>query len=282
MRRAIWRLRQCLVPCAMSRCVACVACYHARPMPESVIILACLIVLAATLYSSVGHAGASGYLAAMALVGVSPATMKPTALMLNIMVASIATLQFYRAGCFSWRLLWPFAIASIPAAFVGGAIALPEYIYKPIVGCVLLFAAARMFMTAARQDKSAPHPLPFPHPPPLWAALLAGALIGLLSGLTGTGGGIFLSPLLILAHWAKTRETSGVSAAFILVNSISGILGAASTSHHLHAQWWILAAAAVTGGLVGSTLGARTISTHWLRRLLAVVLIVAGLKMLFA
>lgn len=245
-------------------------------MNEWVILLACLILLAAMLYSSVGHAGASGYLAAMALVGVTPAVMKPTALILNILVASIATVQFYRAGHFSWRLLWPFAIASIPAAFVGGAITLPGYVYKPLVGAVLLVAAVRMLLTAARQAASPPRN------PPLWAAMLAGALIGLLAGLTGTGGGIFLSPLLLFAGWAEARQTSSVSAAFILVNSIAGILGVLSKSIALPAELPLLAVAAVAGGAVGSYYGSRRLSTPWLKRLLAAVLVVAGLKMMLA
>lgn len=128
-------------------------------------------------------------------------------------MASIATFQFYRAGCFSWKLLWPFAVASIPSAFVGGAITLPGHWYKTIVGFVLLFAAARMLVTSWRRASEPSHG------PPLWAALVAGAIIGLLSGLTGTGGGIFLSPLLLFCHWAETRETSGVSAAFTSTRS---------------------------------------------------------------
>ncbi len=246
-------------------------------MDETAVVLACLILLAAMLYSSVGHAGASGYLAAMALMGVAPEVMKPSALILNILVASIATLQFHRAGCFSWRLLWPFAIASVPAAFIGGAITLPGDWYKAIVGVVLLLAALRMLVTSFRRST-----LP-PHRPPLWAALLAGALIGFLAGLTGTGGGIFLSPLLLLAGWAETRETSGVSAAFILVNSIAGILGMMSkieAAGGLPPELPLWAAAAGSGGLIGSYFGSRRLSTPWLRRLLAAVLLVAGLKMI--
>ncbi len=249
-------------------------------MPDAVIILALLILLAATLYSSVGHAGASGYLAAMALVGVSAEMMKPTALTLNVLVASIATIQFFRAGCFSWRVLWPFALASIPCAFIGGAVTLPGHVFRPIVGCVLLFAAARMIQSAIKRSEV--HREVQVHRPPIWAALMWGAVIGLLAGLTGTGGGIFLSPLLIFARWSGTRETSGVSAAFILVNSIAGLAGAYSTINNIPQQWWLLAAAAVTGGALGSTLGARKISTRWLRLLLSGVLIVAGLKMILS
>ena len=188
--------------------------------PENVAVLPLLIFAAAILYSSVGHGGASGYLAAMALCGVAPAVMKPTALVLNILVASIATIQFARVGCFSFSLLWPFAVASIPLAFLGGAITLPGSFYRPAVGLMLLFAAYRLVRAPRTSGAS-----PGTRPVPLAGALASGAGIGLLSGLTGTGGGIFLSPLLIIMNWAETRESAGVSAAFILVNSLSGLAG---------------------------------------------------------
>lgn len=206
-------------------------------------LLAVLILAAALLYSSVGHAGASGYLAAMALLGVAPAVMKPTALTLNILVATIATVKFYRAGCFSWRLFWPFALASMPCAFLGGAITLPGHWYKTLVGVILLYAAFKLFRVAHKiteyEDVK---------PIPLWAALLSGAVIGLLSGLTGTGGGIFLSPLLLFMGWAETRATSGLSAAFILVNSIAGLLGNVSSVGVLSTSIFALAPAAIVGG----------------------------------
>ena len=170
--------------------------------------LAVLFFVAAVLYSAVGHAGASGYLAAMAFVGVAPATMKPTALVLNLIVGTIALVQFARAGYFSWRLFWPFALGSVPLAFIGGAILLPGHWYKTLVGLVLLLAAARLVW----ERTSASHSVgTLPKAP----AVACGAGIGLLSGLTGTGGGIFLSPLLLFTGWAETRETGGVSAAFI-------------------------------------------------------------------
>ncbi|MBI3598459.1 MAG: sulfite exporter TauE/SafE family protein [Nitrospirae bacterium] len=182
------------------------------------VMLTILIFFVALLYSSVGHAGASGYLAAMALVGIVPEVMKPTALVLNILVAGIATVQFYRAGCFSWSLFWPFTLTSIPFAFLGGYITLPGTIYKQLLGLVLLFAAYRLFSnTAITQSPQKTIP---PH-----IALACGAGIGLLSGLIGVGGGIFLSPLLLLMGWAQIKEQSGVAAAFILVNSVAGILG---------------------------------------------------------
>jgi len=237
-------------------------------------ILTALVFAAALLYSSVGHGGASGYLAAMALMGVAPAVMKPTALTLNILVAAISTLKFWRAGCFSAALFLPFAVASVPLAYLGGALTLPGNVYKRIVGAVLLVAAARLFQTS-----SAHHPVAR-RPPPV-AAASAGAAIGFLSGLTGVGGGIFLSPLLLLARWADARETAGVSAAFILVNSIAGLLG-----HSVHAGDFpsalpVWAAAAVTGGWVGASYGSARLAVPVLRRILALVLVVASLKMLF-
>lgn len=189
-------------------------------MDSTILILAAAFLVAALLYSSVGHAGASGYLAAMALMGIAPATMKPTALVLNLLVGTVALLRFSKAGYFSWRLLWPFALGSIPLAFVGGAITLPGHWYKSLVGLVLIVAAVRLVWS--RAAPSAPAHV---HAAPVLPAILCGAVIGLLSGLTGTGGGIFLSPLLLFMGWAETRETGGVSAAFILVNSAAGLAG---------------------------------------------------------
>ena len=243
-----------------------------------IVLLALLIFAAAALYSSVGHAGASGYLAAMALFGLAPATMKPTALCLNILVASIATLRFWRAGCFHWPLFWPFAIASIPLAFVGGALTLPTTLYKQIVGLTLLYAAFRLFLyTRAKAEAAATTSRDAPVAP----SILLGALIGLLSGLTGVGGGIFLSPLLLLMNWADTRRTAGVSAAFILVNSIAGLLGNLTNLHALPPALPYFALAAVAGGIIGSEFGSRRLASVTIRRLLAVVLIVAGVKMIF-
>jgi uncharacterized membrane protein YfcA len=233
-----------------------------------------LVFLAALLYSSVGHGGASGYLAAMALVGLDAATMKPTALALNILVASIATVQFRRAGSFSWPLFWPFALVSAPCAFLGGMVP-PAAFYEPVVGVVLLFAAYRMLQSAS----STPGSL---RKIPLGLALFLGAGIGLLSGLTGVGGGIFLSPLLLILRWAEPRQTAGVSAAFILVNSLAGLLGHLSNLTRLPQAlpWWALAA--VAGGTLGSTYGSRKLGGPSLRRLLAVVLVIAGAKLLLA
>jgi uncharacterized membrane protein YfcA len=237
--------------------------------------LAIMIFFAAILYSSVGHAGASGYLAAMALMGIHPDVMKPTALCLNIIVATIGTIQFARAGHFAWKIFWPFALTSIPLAFVGGAMRLPYHYYKAVVGAVLLFAAVRLVYSAKRSGAVESRPVPIP------AAILAGGGIGLLAGLTGVGGGIFLSPLLLLANWATVRQTAGVSVAFILVNSIAGLAGNLASVRNLPPETAMLAIAAAVGGLLGSQFGSRRAAPIVLRYLLALVLVMAGCKMVF-
>jgi len=243
-----------------------------------IIALAALIFVVALLYSTVGHAGASGYLAAMALlllVSISPFVMKPTALVLNILVAIIGTVRFYRAGFFSWPTFWPFVITSIPASFLGGALTLPVPIYKSIVGLVLLYSAVRLFFSARKGDDQSVTRVP------LVAALVIGAAIGLLSGLTGVGGGIFLSPVLLLMHWARTKETSGVAVAFILVNSISGLLGHVSSLALVPHEIMYFAPAAIIGGWIGTLLGTRVLPVAGIRRWLSVVLVLAGGKLLW-
>lgn len=239
------------------------------------IILSLLVFLASALYASVGHAGASGDIAAMGLVGVPAEQMKPVALVLNLFVATIGTYRFYRAGYFSWSLLWPFVITSVPFAFLGGRITLPNTIYRPIVGVVLLYAAYRLVRLTTRRNEPEPN-----KGAPLIPAMLWGSIIGLLSGLTGVGGGIFLSPLLLLMGWAETRESAGVSAAFILANSIAGLAGNIATVHKLpHMIVWLIPAA-IVGGIVGSELGSRRLNPTALRRLLAVALVIAAVKMI--
>jgi len=240
----------------------------------TLIILTILIFAAALLYSSVGHAGASGYLAVMALFSVAPNIMKPTALALNILVATITTIKFYRVGAFSWKILLPFALGSIPFAFISGGINLPSRFYKPIVGLILLYAAYRLLRTNHTTNVTI-------KPVPFWAGVVSGIGIGFLSGLTGVGGGIFISPLLLFMSWADVRETAGVSAAFILANSIAGLLGNIVSVSQLPNTIIFWAPAAVIGGIIGSEYGSTRFGSLTLKRLLTVVLIIAGLKMMF-
>ena len=238
---------------------------------ELLIILALFVVAVA--YSSVGHGGASGYLAVMAFMAVAPEITRPTALVLNLFVASIGTFQFYRAGYFSWRIFLPFAVASIPFAFVGGMITLPTTIYKIVLGAVLMLAALRLAWKFSPDAEI--------KQPPIWICLVIGAVIGLLSGLVGVGGGIFLTPVLLLMNWSETKTAAGVSALFILVNSISGLLGNYAQVEKLPASVWIWIAAAVVGGLIGSSLGSKRFDSLMLRRVLALVLAFAGFKLIF-
>lgn len=221
------------------------------------VVLAALIFVAAMLYASVGHAGASGYLAAMALFGVAPEVMKPTALTLNILVALIATFKFYRVGAFSWRIFLPLAAGSVP-----------------LVGVVLVYAAWASLKRARRPPDAA---LRTPSSALLFAC---GAALGLLSGLTGVGGGIFLSPLLLFLRWAEVRVISGIAAAFILLNSIAGLLGVIRVAPELPAALPLWAVAAVAGGFLGAELGSRRLGSTGIQRALALVLAVAGVKMI--
>ena len=227
----------------------------------------------AMLYAMVGHGGASAYIAIMALAGLAPAEIKPVALLLNIVVASIGTYKYVRAGCFDTRLLAWFALFSLPMAYWGGTLVLPDAWFKPTVGAVLLFAAWRMLAPGlARADADV-------KPAPLTGIAVSGSLMGLMSGLTGVGGGIFLSPLVLIMGWASTRVTSGVAAAFILLNSLAGLAGYLSHASlpDYDLTWWALAVAA--GGWIGAEIGSRHLASNWIRRLLAVVLAIAGTKL---
>jgi len=220
----------------------------------------------------------------MALVGLSPVVMKPTALVLNILVATIATTRYARAGAFEWRALWPFLVGSVPLAAVGGAVHLPGHIYKPIVGAILLIAAIRLLWPTRATGKPVGDALGTPPAAadglPVAPAVASGAGIGFLSGLTGTGGGIFLSPLLLFTGWLDPRKSAGVSAAFILVNSVAGLAGNLASVRGLPGALPVWALAAMAGGFVGAGLGSRRLGHLALQRVLGVVLIVAGLKLL--
>ncbi len=241
---------------------------------ETLALLTAGVFVVAFLYSSVGHAGASGYIAVMSLLGLAPATIKPTALALNILVASIGSFQFWRAGHFSWRLFWPFALLSVPMAWVGGYVALPGHVFQVLVGVILLYSAARFVVSAPREQE--------PTEPPREVAVAIGAGIGLLSGLTGTGGGIFLTPVMLLMHWARVKNTAAVSSLFILVNSISGLLGNVTSTGQFPGFALVLVAAAGIGGTIGSYFGSSRFDPVVIKRLLAVVLLIAGSKLLLS
>lgn len=241
---------------------------------ESAILIILAIFVVAVLYSSVGHGGASGYLAVMAFFAVAPDITRPTALTLNLFVASIATVQFYRARHFSWNLFWPFALTSIPFAFLGGMIKLPTNVYKIVLGLVLLFAAFRLAWKFSSDDGGV-------REPKLWMCLVIGAVIGLLSGLVGVGGGIFLTPVLLLMHWSETKTAAGNSALFIFVNSAAGLAGNYAQVSGLPSAAWFWILAAIAGGALGSLLGATKFDSIVLRRILALVLLFASVKLIF-
>lgn len=252
--------------------VLCEMVCHLMPTADSLLILIPPFFGVAFLYSTVGHAGASGYIAVMALLGWSQDEIKPTALILNIAVAAIGSVQFWRAGHFSFRLFWPFALLSIPCAFLGGALSLPTRGFRVLVGITLLCSAV-WFLIRPREATD-------PSPPRVAVALPVGGGIGLIAGITGTGGGIFLSPLVILMRWAGTRMAAATSALFILVNSLSGLLGHFSADRPFPRPALALVVAVVAGGSLGAYLGSRRFSPERIKRFLAVVLTIAGLKLM--
>lgn len=232
--------------------------------------------LAALIYSSVGHGGASAYLALLVLSGLARPETVPLVLVLNIAVASIAFVNYRRAGYFSLRLLWPFALTSVPAAFIGGSLNVSMRVFSVILGLALLAAAVRFLLFNSSRQTSIAH---LPHGR-LLIALSAGIILGLLAGLVGIGGGIFLSPLLLLLGWADARQTGAVTAGFIILNSASGLM--AQTFNHAP-DWsllWPLLAAVLAGAAIGSRWGAFKLSVARLQQVLGVVLLAAGVKLL--
>jgi uncharacterized membrane protein YfcA len=235
--------------------------------------LAAAIFVVALLYSSVGHAGASGYIAVLTLFGFGVEVIRPTALTLNILVAAIGFIQWWRGGHFIWALFWPFALLSVPAAFLGGWIHVPAHYLKILIGLVLWFSAWRLLYR-----KEDPPDIARPARP---VAIASGAGIGFLSGLTGTGGGIFLTPLMLFCRWAKVKEAAAVSALFILLNSSSGLAGYVKSGRELSDFAWPLAVVVAIGGFIGSRLGSRHLPVRGIAVLLAVVLVIAGTKLVF-
>lgn len=242
---------------------------------SSLLAICGLFFAVAMLYSSVGHGGASGYLAVLSFFAVSPKSMSTTGLILNLFVASIAFITFYRAGHFSLPLTWPFLVASIPAAFLGGMITVPKSAYALLLALALAFAALRL-MIQFRSEVSA-KPIGRPSLPIM---LVAGAGIGLISGIVGVGGGIFLSPLILLLNWAHPQKTSATSAIFILVNSLAGLVGRFFSGSFEIGMLAPFVLAAFLGGLAGANLGANKFSSLTLRRALGVVLIIAAYKLI--
>ncbi|TVQ93551.1 MAG: sulfite exporter TauE/SafE family protein [Deltaproteobacteria bacterium] len=242
-----------------------------------------LVVLAlavvAILYASVGHAGASGYIAVLSLSGHPPEVIRPVALSLNVAVAGITAATFATAGSVRWRLLWPFLLLGPPLALLGGALSVPAGWFHALIGVVLLSSAARLGWGALGRTSKEASAGPS-GPPGVALRLLCGAVLGLLAGLTGTGGGIYLTPLLIFFGWATPREAAGISAVFILVNSLAGLAGVLYAGGEIPPMVFPAALVVAVGGAIGSTLGSRWLAGNTLRGLLAVVLLVAGLKLL--
>jgi hypothetical protein len=244
-------------------------------IPGDTALLAAIFLAVGALYGSVGHAGASGYLAAMALLGTAPESMRPIALAVNVAVATIAFASYATAGHFSWRFLLPFAVASVPAAFVGGLITLPGDWLRAAIGVALALAAVQI----AGKSLTKARPSVAVRSPGVAVRLAAGGAIGLAAGITGTGGGIFLSPLILLCGWADPKRTAATASLFILVNSIAGLAGLASGGWSPGAELVPLAVAASTGGLIGSAIGSRMATPRMLNLLLASVLALASVKL---
>jgi uncharacterized protein len=243
-------------------------------MFESILVFYLLLFVVAFLYASVGHGGASGYLALMAIFSMAPEVMKPTALLLNLFVSLTSFIQFYRGKHFIWKLFLPLAIASIPMSFLGGMITLDATLYKKILGLLLIIPIIRFlfFKNVKPADLRPSNP---------WISLIIGASIGFLSGMIGIGGGIILSPILILLKWTDQKQTAAISALFIFVNSIAGLAGQFTKGIHFSPDMYAYVAIAFVGGLGGAYFGAIKFKQDILKNILAMVLILASYKLLF-
>ncbi len=233
----------------------------------------CLL-FGAVLYTSVGHAGASIYIAIMTLFNIPSSIIKPTALVLNIFIASFTSWRFIQRGFFDLKVLLPIAIGAIPFAFLGGYMNAPSHIYKSIVGIILLISAVSLVTNLSNKIDTNLKKPPFP------MAVIIGSLIGFLAGLTGTGGGIFLSPLILFLGWSSTKTTSGITALFILINSSFGLLGNYSSVQYLPNQLTLFISATLIGALIGTTIGIKFYTTNTIKKVLALVLVIAGFKLL--
>ncbi|MFD0835858.1 sulfite exporter TauE/SafE family protein [Mariniflexile aquimaris] len=241
---------------------------------ENIYLFLLVLPIVSFLYSSVGHGGASGYLALMALFSFSPETMKPTALLLNLFVAGISFYYFYKEGYFNKKLFLSFAITSIPLAFIGGTIEIDATWYKKILAILLVFAILKMLNVFGKETKNIKEVK-------LWQGLLAGGIIGFFSGLIGIGGGIILTPLILLLHWGNMKEAAAVSALFIWVNSAAGLVGQISSGIQIELESFVLVAIALFGGILGGYYGSKKWNDKKLRYMLAFVLIIACVKLLF-
>lgn len=241
---------------------------------DNMILFYGLLFLVAFLYASVGHGGASGYLALMAIFSITPEVMKPTALLLNLFVSLTSFIQFYRGGHFKWKIFLPIALASVPFAFIGGLLTIEDSIYKKILGLLLLIPIFRfLFFANIPVDKlKKSNPL---------LSLLIGGSIGFLSGLIGIGGGIILSPILLLLKWTDQKQTAAISALFIFVNSLSGLAGQLTKGIHFSPDMFVYVAVAFTGGLCGAYFGSLKFNQNILKYSLAAVLMLAAYKLLF-
>ncbi len=248
-------------------------------MDEETIWLSGLFLLIAALYASVGQAGASGYLAAMGLFQPSPAVMKITALSLNLLVASIGTYQFWYSGHLSFRTFYPFGVLGIPFSFLGGAVQLPAGFYYQAVGVILLLSGVQMFRSARRKADAQK---PAPDYPPFVPALLAGATIGFVSGTTGTGGGVFLAPVILSMNWVSVRRTAAVTAAYNLLNSAAALVGAYGILGSIPRDLPVWLVAVGVGGAMGSFVGSRLLPDTALRHILALILSASGIRLIFA
>ncbi|AMO19616.1 sulfite exporter TauE/SafE family protein [Flavobacterium columnare] len=232
-----------------------------------------LIASIAFLYASIGHGGASGYLALMSLFSFSPEVMKPSALILNILVSSIAFLFFYKSKQFRWKLFYPFAITSIPFSFIGGFFRIDTYLYKIILGIILLFVVVKILVFEPKEK----HEIKAIH---LKKALLIGAFIGFISGILGIGGGVILSPVILLLNWGRMKETAAVSALFIFVNSISGILGFLANKGQFPLQMTYIILVVLIGGVLGAFYGSKKFNNMTLKYILSFVLVIASTKLI--
>ncbi len=242
---------------------------------ESLALFCSLLFIVSFLYGSVGHGGASGYLALMAIFNFTPEVMKPTALLLNVFVSVVSFVQFYRAGHFNMRLFLPFALASVPCSFLGGLIHVDGAVYKQVLGLLLFVPVARFLYFEARDDQGSKKPDPV-------LSLVIGSTIGLLSGLIGIGGGILLSPVVLLLGWAGQKQTAAVSALFILVNSLSGLSGQLIQGVRFSTDMVVYVAAVFAGGAAGGYFGALRFQQKRLKHILAFVLLLAACKLVYA